>query len=169
MAGGEALLPCNIAIPKESDVLSLIYWYREAPKSPIYTLDFRKGRPEDARHFPGKELDGRAHFETAEYPPTLKVKPTKVEDEGVYKCRIEYKRARIVTRLVKLVVIGEYWFWFLKLNDNFFFTVGLIQPGPKCGVILISRYIVCINPKFSFSPSLYDFRHRKEKSNFYVQ
>ncbi|KAG8191263.1 hypothetical protein JTE90_003274 [Oedothorax gibbosus] len=105
VAGGEALLPCNIAIPKENDILSLIYWYREAPKSPIYTLDFRRVKPEDARHFPGKTLEGRAHFETSEYPPTLKIKPTKVEDEGVYKCRIEYKRARIVTRLVKLSVI----------------------------------------------------------------
>ncbi|KAF8763288.1 Kin of IRRE-like protein 3 like protein [Argiope bruennichi] len=105
VAGGEARLPCNIAIPKEPDIISLILWYREAPKSPIYTLDFRKGLPDDAKHFPGKMLMGRAHFETNEYPPTLIIKPTYVEDEGIYKCRIEYKRARTVTRLVKLIII----------------------------------------------------------------
>ncbi|GFQ85534.1 ig-like domain-containing protein [Trichonephila clavata] len=108
VAGGEARLPCNIAIPKEPDIISLILWYREAPKSPIYTLDFRKGLPDDAKHFPGKSLTGRAHFETNEYPPTLKINPTYVEDEGVYKCRIEYRRSRTVTRPVKLVIIGKY-------------------------------------------------------------
>ncbi|GFW44765.1 ig-like domain-containing protein [Trichonephila clavipes] len=107
VAGGEARLPCNIAIPKEPDIISLILWYREAPKSPIYTLDFRKGLPDDAKHFPGKSLTGRGHFETNEYPPTLKIDPTYVEDEGVYKCRIEYRRSRTVTRPVKLIIIGN--------------------------------------------------------------
>ncbi|GIY45545.1 hypothetical protein CDAR_545091 [Caerostris darwini] len=107
VVGGEARLPCNIAIPKEPDIISLILWYREAPKSPIYTLDFRKGLPNDAKHFPGKMLTGRAHFDTAEYPPTLKINPTYVEDEGVYKCRIEYRRSRTVTRPVKLITIGN--------------------------------------------------------------
>ncbi|XP_054711449.1 nephrin-like [Uloborus diversus] len=105
VTGGEARLPCNIVIPKEPDVLSLILWYREAPKSPIYTLDFRKGPPDQAKHFPGKTLTDRAHFETTEYPPTLKIKPAKVEDEGIYRCRIEYRRARTVTRPVKLNII----------------------------------------------------------------
>ncbi|PRD30158.1 UNVERIFIED_CONTAM: hypothetical protein NCL1_27268 [Trichonephila clavipes] len=108
VAGGEARLPCNIAIPKEPDIISLILWYREAPKSPIYTLDFRKGLPDDAKHFPGKSLTGRGHFETNEYPPTFKIDPTYVEDEGVYKCRIEYRRSRTVTRPVKLIIIGKY-------------------------------------------------------------
>ncbi|XP_015911247.1 kin of IRRE-like protein 3 [Parasteatoda tepidariorum] len=105
VAGEEARLPCNIAIPKEPEIISLILWYRETSKSPIYTLDFRKGLPDDPKHFPGKTLTGRAHFDTAEYPPTLKIKPTHVDDEGVYKCRLEYKRSRIVTRFLKLIVI----------------------------------------------------------------
>lgn len=105
VAGGEARLPCNIAIPKEPDIISLILWHREALKSPIYTLDFRKGPPDQARHFPGKTLIDRSHFEISEFPPTLKIKPVRVEDEGVYKCRIEYRRSRIVTRIVKLVIL----------------------------------------------------------------
>ncbi|GBM14910.1 hypothetical protein AVEN_213257-1 [Araneus ventricosus] len=132
VAGGEARLPCNIAIPKEPDIISLILWYREAPKSPIYTLDFRKGLPDDAKHFPGKMLMGRAHFETNEYPPTLIINKTYVEDEGVYKCRIEYKRARTVTRLVKLIIIASFNFDKLLNDPNGYVKYSkLLSPVPK--------------------------------------
>ncbi|XP_015924964.1 nephrin [Parasteatoda tepidariorum] len=105
VSGGEASLPCNIAIPKDPELISLILWFREGSKSPIYTLDFRKGHPEQAKHFPAKALKDRSYFDTSEYPPTLKIKPTHVDDEGIYKCRIEYKRSRIDTRIVKLNII----------------------------------------------------------------
>lgn len=100
-------MPCNVAIPKEPDMLSFILWYREAIKSPIYTLDFRKGPPEESKHFPGKSLTDRSFFEISEFPPTLKIKPARVEDEGVYRCRIEYRRSRTITRSVKLVILGK--------------------------------------------------------------
>lgn len=116
-------MPCNVAIPKEPNMLTFILWYREAIKSPIYTLDFRKGPPDQSIHFPGKDLTDRSYFEISEFPPTLKIKPVRVEDEGVYRCRIEYKRSRTITRSVKLVILGKFKFinyvWYCnKCNLN---------------------------------------------------
>ncbi|KFM57433.1 hypothetical protein X975_07739, partial [Stegodyphus mimosarum] len=69
-------------------------WYKGEVKSPIYTLDARKGTLENARHFPSTELGVRANFDLKAQPPTLDLNPVHAEDDGVYKCRTEFKRSR---------------------------------------------------------------------------
>ncbi|XP_042912994.1 protein turtle homolog B isoform X2 [Parasteatoda tepidariorum] len=103
VAGRRASLPCNLSEPEDS--VTLILWYKGETKAPIYTLDARKGSLEKARHFPSTELGARANFDMSADPPTLDLNPVHAEDDGVYKCRIEFKRSRTLTQFVRLHVI----------------------------------------------------------------
>ncbi|XP_054714539.1 nephrin-like [Uloborus diversus] len=103
VAGRRASLPCNLSEPEDS--VTLILWYKGEAKAPIYTLDARKGALEKARHFPSTELGARANFDMSSDPPTLDLNPVHAEDDGVYKCRTEFKRSRTLTQLVRLNVI----------------------------------------------------------------
>ncbi|KAG8192242.1 hypothetical protein JTE90_014100 [Oedothorax gibbosus] len=100
VAGRKASLPCNLSEPEDS--LTLILWYKGESKAPIYTLDSRKDKP---RHFPSQELGARANFVMSVDPPVLELNPVYAEDDGVYKCRTEFKRSRTLTQLVRLHVI----------------------------------------------------------------
>ncbi len=43
-SGDTALLPCDVSVPRTSsdrDELTLVMWYREDVKSPIYSIDAR--------------------------------------------------------------------------------------------------------------------------------
>ncbi|PRD32548.1 UNVERIFIED_CONTAM: hypothetical protein NCL1_20081 [Trichonephila clavipes] len=103
VAGRRASLPCNLSEPDDS--VTLILWYKGETKAPIYTLDARKGALDKARHFPSTELGARANFVMSNDPPTLEMNPVFAEDDGVYKCRTEFKRSRTLTQMVRLHVI----------------------------------------------------------------
>lgn len=110
VAGQRASLPCNLSEPEES--VTLILWYKGESKAPIYTLDARKSALENARHFPSTELGTRANFDMDADLPTLDLNPVHAEDDGIYKCRTEFKRSRTLTQLVRLNVIGKFRFTF---------------------------------------------------------
>ncbi|GIY07108.1 hypothetical protein CDAR_101081 [Caerostris darwini] len=103
VAGRRASLPCNLSEPDDS--ITLILWYKGEAKAPIYTLDARKGALDKARHFPSTELGARANFLMSNDPPTLELNPVFAEDDGVYKCRTEFKRSRTLTQMIRLHVI----------------------------------------------------------------
>lgn len=106
---GEIALPCNITAPSFDDGVSLILWYRDDIPSPIYTVDARTTSSLDtAQHFLHRDIfDKRATFNLT-YPLSfLRIKPVRSSDSGDYRCRVDFRRARTVNRLLKLTVIGE--------------------------------------------------------------
>lgn len=107
VAGGRVFLPCNISTPTSEDVVTLILWYKGDVKVPIYTLDARKGPIEKSKHFPSSKLGRRVHFDLHVKVPGLSIDPVKAEDEGFYRCRVEYKRYRTLTYTYDLKVIGK--------------------------------------------------------------
>lgn len=107
---GEIALPCNISAPSFDDGVSLILWYRDDIASPIYTVDARHSTSlESAQHFLHTDIfDKRATFNLS-YPLSfLRIKPVSSNDGGDYRCRVDFRRARTVNRILKLTVIGEY-------------------------------------------------------------
>ncbi|GFY41423.1 uncharacterized protein TNIN_243981 [Trichonephila inaurata madagascariensis] len=92
VAGGRISMPCNITAPSSDDVVTLVLWYKGDMKVPIYTLDARKGPIEKSKHFPSKQLGRRVHFDLHVRNPGLTIDPVKGEDQGIYRCRVEYKR-----------------------------------------------------------------------------
>ncbi|KAG8194330.1 hypothetical protein JTE90_029206 [Oedothorax gibbosus] len=105
VAGGRVSMPCNITAPTLDDSVTLVLWYKGDMKVPIYTLDARKGPVEKSKHFPSARLGRRVHFDLHVKTPGLTIDPVKGEDEGVYRCRVEYKRYRTLSYMYELRVI----------------------------------------------------------------
>lgn len=105
VAGRKTSLPCNITIPLTEDTVALILWYRGNSGIPIYSLDARSSPVKTAKHLPGDEFGKRAYFDVIANPPVLKLDPVKEEDQGEYRCRVDYRRFRSENRNLQLEVI----------------------------------------------------------------
>lgn len=110
VAGAPVNLPCNITPPGEEDAedaIALVLWYKDESTTPIYSLDARQGSLDQARHAAKDSLNARAHLSIAERPAYLKLDPVMLEDEGEYKCRADFKKARTRYMSVYLKVVGK--------------------------------------------------------------
>nr|XP_040563684.1 uncharacterized protein LOC121113887 [Lepeophtheirus salmonis] len=115
--GETALLPCDISVPNDTrsiDQLVLIMWYREDVGSPIYSIDARTGMhiPSlsdsqnhwiDTSHFG----ENRVVFDTSPNPRKAKLKIFNVteSDDGLYRCRVDFKISQTRTSRLNLTVI----------------------------------------------------------------
>ena len=65
-------------------------------------------RDGEAQHWSNEStLGSRAFFRVSDRPPRLRIEDVSTEDEGVYKCRVDYMEAPTRTSNVFLQVIGE--------------------------------------------------------------
>lgn len=106
---GEIALPCNITAPSFDDGVSLVLWYRDDLATPIYTVDARQSISLDrAQHFLHTDIfDQRVQLNLT-YPLSfLIIKQIKPSDGGDYRCRVDFRRARTINRVLKLTVIGK--------------------------------------------------------------
>ncbi|XP_020288748.1 synaptogenesis protein syg-1-like isoform X2 [Pseudomyrmex gracilis] len=101
--GGTAELPCDIRHPQGNDSAILVVWYK-SDVFPIYSYDLRK--PEKASHWHDKGyFNDRARFRTATEPATLEVKRVESNDEGEYRCRVDFAISPTRNYRVHLTVI----------------------------------------------------------------
>ena len=112
VVGAFAIMPCNITsadtLTGGEDFVTLILWYKDdTGGAPIYTVDSRDHPIETARHFPSEFLDGRSSFDITTSPAQLKMTAIVREDDGLYKCRVDYRRGRTTYTSTFLSVIGK--------------------------------------------------------------
>lgn len=69
-------------------------------------MDSRTQPLDTARHVPGEFLLGRAQFDVSVQPAQLKLSSVVREDDGLYKCRVDYRRGRTTYTSTFLSVIG---------------------------------------------------------------
>ncbi|XP_035208636.1 nephrin-like [Stegodyphus dumicola] len=125
--GSTVFLPCNLSPPSSDDSISLVLWYRLDLPNPIYTVDSRSV-PNEAKHFSSHVLGSRAYFNASKWGSAhLKLDPVEEDDEGEYRCRIDYKRGRTLNRLVKLNVIVPVKKVLIKGESNVTYS-GIIGP-----------------------------------------
>lgn len=105
IAGGKVLLPCNTSLWGEDDI-SLVLWYRGNSGIPIYTVDARSTPLSKSKQVPSDDLGGRAVMDITMTPPALRLYPVIDEDEGEYRCRVDYRKHRTQHFLVNLNVTG---------------------------------------------------------------
>jgi hypothetical protein len=106
--GGEIALPCNVTPPTYDDGVSLVLWYRDDTGNPIYTVDARIIHLDKAKHFSATDILGSRGVFNITYPMSyLRIKPVESTDSGEYRCRVDFRRARTVNRILKLNVIGN--------------------------------------------------------------
>ncbi|XP_071039786.1 synaptogenesis protein syg-2 isoform X3 [Parasteatoda tepidariorum] len=105
VSGSAMDLPCNITAPTPDDSVALVLWYKDESTTPLYSLDARRGHLDQARHAASDLLDGRAYLSITHRPSTLRLKPLMEEDEGQYRCRVDFKKARTRNFDVILTVV----------------------------------------------------------------
>ncbi|KAH9368521.1 hypothetical protein HPB48_007814 [Haemaphysalis longicornis] len=104
LAGGEALLPCDLS--PDNDSVALVLWYKDALPTPVYSVDARRGDVSQARHS-SIAWGPRAYFAT-QPAPGLRLQALAVGDSGVYRCRVDFRKDRTRNHETSLVVIGKF-------------------------------------------------------------
>ncbi|CAH1161326.1 unnamed protein product [Phyllotreta striolata] len=101
-----ATLPCDIEPVVKEDRVYMVLWYRDGHSKPIYSFDVR-GRPfNKALHWTDPKIFGpRAYFVTVSKPAALTLDGVQLDDEGVYRCRVDFKVSPTRNFAINLTVI----------------------------------------------------------------
>ncbi|KAH9367475.1 hypothetical protein HPB48_004251 [Haemaphysalis longicornis] len=113
--GERAALPCDMTPNTTDDEVSLVLWYKDDSTTPIYSCDARRSRLSEAHHAPADRLGHRAFLrlgptsedEGGGQQGALELYPVHEDDEGLYRCRIDFRKARTRNYEVMLKVIRE--------------------------------------------------------------
>ncbi|XP_011872251.1 PREDICTED: hemicentin-1-like isoform X2 [Vollenhovia emeryi] len=105
VAGQRTILPCNIQPRESNDAVSMVLWFKEDSGEPLYSYDarsrqFGKAKLWSATHFWGH----RASFR-ASPPAQLTLQDLRQSDEGVYRCRVDFRNSPTKNLKVNLTVI----------------------------------------------------------------
>ncbi|XP_065222617.1 hemicentin-1-like isoform X2 [Planococcus citri] len=104
--GRVANLPCDIESSVKDHRVYMVLWFRESAGKPIYSFDVR-GRPFDKaiRWSDQNTFGPRANFVTVKYPASLQLENVQLDDEGVYRCRVDFRNAPTRNFQINLTVI----------------------------------------------------------------
>ncbi|GFR11085.1 ig-like domain-containing protein [Trichonephila clavata] len=119
ITGSKVALPCNITPPVQDDAVALILWYKDDITKPIYSVDARKTSVDQARHVTGQAVSSRVSLSLEDNPSMLYLEFLTEEDEGEYRCRVDFRRARSRNGIVFLQLVGKY---FTVVNVEVSFT-----------------------------------------------
>ncbi|XP_056629830.1 hemicentin-1 [Diorhabda sublineata] len=103
--GKSVSLPCDV-VPPGHDKVYMVFWFQYGSGFPIYSFDVR-GKPlSQARHWSAPEVFGtRAYFRTVSEPAQLVIDDIRRHDEGVYRCRVDFRNAQTRSFRYNLTVI----------------------------------------------------------------
>ncbi|CAH1131742.1 unnamed protein product [Ceutorhynchus assimilis] len=103
--GKSVNLPCDVT-PPGHDKIYMVFWFQQGSGYPIYSFDVRGKSMSQARHWSAPEVFGtRAHFQTVSEPAQLVIEDVKRHDEGVYRCRVDFRNAQTRSVRYNLTVI----------------------------------------------------------------
>jgi hypothetical protein len=94
-----------VSIPE--DFITLILFFKDDfGGNPIFTIDARSRSLSSALHVTNQVLSKRASFDLNH--SVLKIESLVKEDDGLYKCRVDYRRGRTISTVTYLSVVGQY-------------------------------------------------------------
>lgn len=104
--GKKTALPCDIAPTGHDDAVYMVLWFKESGGEPIYSFDVRGRLYGQPKLWSSPGMFGtRAFFRTATKPAQLLVDDLKVEDEGLYRCRVDFRNSPTRNAKINLTVI----------------------------------------------------------------
>jgi hypothetical protein len=109
VAGYLATLPCDIQPALQGDSLLLVLWYKIGISSPVYTFDVRDRPLSIARVYSDQTLfdePTRAVMRVSSTPAALVISSLIPADQGLYKCRADFKKSPTKHFLLNLTVIA---------------------------------------------------------------
>lgn len=99
-------LACNLTADITNDRVALVIWYKEGQTTPIYSYDARDSNAVDGGSHHGTNLDGKYYFNTSSLnPATFSITNLTAEDDGTYRCRVDFLRSPTKNTKVQLHVI----------------------------------------------------------------
>ncbi|KAG8253862.1 hypothetical protein J6590_024216 [Homalodisca vitripennis] len=102
----KVLLPCDISTKGENDAVYMVLWFKESGGEPIYSFDVRGRSFGQAKLWSSENAFGkRAYFRTATKPAQLLVDELHLEDEGLYRCRVDFRNSPTRNSKINLTVI----------------------------------------------------------------
>ncbi|XP_041982912.1 obscurin-like [Aricia agestis] len=106
VVGRRATLPCDIEPHTHDDRVYMVLWFRHAGGKPLYSFDVRGRSFSKALHWSDPLAFGRrAHFATLATPSALTVDAVQLDDEGVYRCRVDFKNSPTRNFQIRLNVV----------------------------------------------------------------
>ncbi|KMQ92982.1 protein turtle a-like protein [Lasius niger] len=110
--GRTATLPCDIEPSTREDRVYMVLWFRDYAVKPIYrqayltVFDVRGRAFNKALNWSDSTAVGpRAYFVTVTKPAALSLEAVQLDDEGVYRCRVDFKNSPTKNFQVNLTVI----------------------------------------------------------------
>ncbi|XP_017037290.1 uncharacterized protein side-II [Drosophila kikkawai] len=103
--GKSVSLPCPITEPLDN--VYMVLWFRDNAGIPLYSFDVRdKESRNQPRHWSAPEVFGsRAKFHFDSQPATLEIKDIKRHDQGIYRCRVDFRTSQTQSFRFNLSVI----------------------------------------------------------------
>ncbi|CAB3248972.1 unnamed protein product [Arctia plantaginis] len=104
--GRTASLPCDVTPDTNEDRVYMVLWFRKSGGKPIYSFDVRGRSFNKALQWSDPGAFGpRAYFATVARPAALTLSSVQLDDEGVYRCRVDFKNSPTRNFQIKLTVI----------------------------------------------------------------
>ncbi|XP_038110464.1 hemicentin-2 isoform X1 [Culex quinquefasciatus] len=97
-------LQCPITVPLTE--VSMVLWFKDGAGIPLYSFDVRDRMARQPAHWSAPEVFGsRAKFNIDKSPASLLIKDLKRHDQGLYRCRIDFRTIQTQTYRYNLTVI----------------------------------------------------------------
>ncbi|KPJ18124.1 Nephrin [Papilio machaon] len=107
--GRTAGLPCDVTPDAAEDRVYMVLWFRAGKITggkPIYSFDVRGRSFDKALQWSDPNVFGpRAYFVTVARPAVLTLDTVQLDDEGVYRCRVDFKNSPTRNFQIRLTVI----------------------------------------------------------------
>ncbi|XP_050294680.1 hemicentin-1 isoform X2 [Anthonomus grandis grandis] len=99
-------LPCNISPRDSNDAVAMVLWFKESIGEPLYSFDVRGRTFNDAKLWSSPTVFGnRAFFQSHASPAKLVITDIEESDEGIYRCRVDFRNSPTRNSKVNFTVI----------------------------------------------------------------
>ncbi|XP_014478180.1 PREDICTED: hemicentin-2 [Dinoponera quadriceps] len=107
--GENVELPCDITPPTPSDSVNMVLWFKDEVGIPLYSLDARNGNLTAAVHWAvSDDLGKRTYFQIGDgHRAKLKVTKVTFNDQGVFRCRVDFINSPTRNFRVNLTLVEE--------------------------------------------------------------
>ncbi|XP_022903611.1 neural cell adhesion molecule 2 isoform X2 [Onthophagus taurus] len=99
-------LPCDITPRDRDDAVAMVLWFKETILEPLYSFDVRGRQFNQAKLWSAPNIFGnRAFFRATTSPASLAIDNIQLTDEGIYRCRVDFKNSPTRNSKVNFTVI----------------------------------------------------------------